>query len=118
MDGLKPTFHLTPRECWELQRTGTEYTPEPFASEGFIHCTDGEANVIDVGNRYYVDDIREMVCLVIDCDAVVPVIRYEDPQKIFPHIYGPLNLDAVHAVRSVERSADGTFKRLSDPIGQ
>ena len=112
------TYHLTLRERWESQRTGTEYTPEPFELEGFIHCTNGDANVIDVGNRYYVNDDREMVCLVIDADAVLAEIRYEDPNRIFPHIYGPLNIDAVREVRSVERERDGTFTRLGDPLAR
>jgi uncharacterized protein (DUF952 family) len=110
------TFHLTPRELWMAQRESAEYTPEPFAADGFIHCTDGERNVIAVGNRYYTADLREMVCLVINCDAVTADIRYEDPEQIFPHIYGPLNVDAVTLVRAVDREADGNFVRIGDPI--
>jgi uncharacterized protein (DUF952 family) len=110
------TFHLTPLEVWTTQRHNADYAPEAFASEGFIHCTDGESNVIDVGNRYYTGDPREMVCLVIDRDAVRAEIRYEDPGHIFPHIYGPLNVDAVQTVRGVDRETDGRFTRIGSPI--
>ena len=110
------TFHLTPRERWAEQRTNTEYTPEPFESEGFIHCTDGEANVVDVGNRYYTGDSREMVCLVIDFDLVNAEIRYEDPQRIYPHIHGPLNTRAVVDVRSVHRGPNGSFTGIGESV--
>jgi uncharacterized protein (DUF952 family) len=106
------TFHLAPRQVWETQQSGATYTPEQFPVEGFIHCTDGEASVIAVGNRYYRADPREMVCLSIDCDLVQAPIRYEDAERIYPHIYGPLNLDAVSAVRQVVRAGDGQFLRL------
>lgn len=110
------TFHLTPLEVWMAQRDNADYSPEPFASDGFIHCTDGESNVIDVGNRYYTADPRTMVCLVIDCDVVRAEIRYEDPGHIFPHIYGSLNADSVQAVRAVDRESDGSFARIGSHI--
>ena len=92
------------------------YVPEQFETDGFIHCTDGEANLIAVGNRYYIDDLREMVCLVIDVSKVTSLVKYEDEQRIFPHIYGRLNCDAVIGARAVMRDDSGKFVRL-DPEG-
>jgi glutathione S-transferase len=54
-----------------------------------------------VANAFYAD-ATDLVLLEIDEDRVIPEIRYEmvpgqtDP---YPHIYGPLNVDAVVAVR-------------------
>ena len=103
------TLHLTPRECWESQMADPTYLPDQFEREGFIHCTNGEANLTAVGNRYYVGDSREMVCLVIELSALAGTVKYEDEERIFPHIYGPLNCDAVVGVRSAMRDADGNF---------
>jgi uncharacterized protein (DUF952 family) len=111
---MTETFHLTPRETWEEQANSSTYVPEPFEREGFIHCTDGERNVVDVGNRYYRADGRPFVCLVIDLDKVDAKIKYEDEARIYPHIYGPLNTTSVHRVRSVQRDANGTFLALGD----
>jgi uncharacterized protein (DUF952 family) len=103
------TYHLAPAEVWERQRLETHYTPEPFEAEGFIHCTDSLQLLVDVGNRYYTNDRREMVCLVIELDKVGAPVRYEDPEHVYPHIYGPLETTAVIDVRSVQRDDEGKF---------
>jgi uncharacterized protein (DUF952 family) len=103
------TYHLVPREVWQANSTEAEYLPEAYEVDGFIHCTDGESEVIAVGNRYYTTDERDYVVLVIARDKLTSPVKYEDPAQIFPHIYGPLNLDAVAEVRAVLRGADGTF---------
>lgn len=108
------TFHLTPRDVWDIQSSSENYVPEPFEIEGFIHCTNGKENVIVVGNRYYREDDRDFVCLVIDVTRVSARIRYEDDCRIYPHIYGPLNIDAVAEVVAVLRAEDGTFLSLCD----
>jgi uncharacterized protein (DUF952 family) len=106
------TFHLVPRDVWEARSSGNQYLPDAFDSDGFIHCTDGEDEVIAVGNRYYTGDPRAYVVLSIARDRLAAPVRYEDPAHVFPHIYGPLNLDAVVAVRSVRRDDQGRFVEI------
>jgi uncharacterized protein (DUF952 family) len=103
------TYHLVPEEVWQERSKGTEYLPEAYEADGFIHCTDGETDVIAVGNRYYTADTRPYLVLSISRDRLAAPVKYEDPARLFPHIYGPLNLDAVVAVRPVTREEDGTF---------
>jgi uncharacterized protein (DUF952 family) len=103
------TFHLVAAEYYRACDASGPYVPESFAADGFIHCTDGAQNLVDVANRYYKDDRRMYVALVIDISRVSAEVRYEDPQRIYPHIYGPLNRDAILRVIPVLREADGTF---------
>ena len=103
------TYHLVAGEYFRDCDSNAPYTPEPFADEGFIHCTDGEDNVAAVANRYYRDDKRMYIVLVIEKDEVTSEIKYEDPDKIYPHIYGPLNRDAIVTVLPILREADGSF---------
>lgn len=103
------TYHLVPEEVWEQQMFGTSYEPEGFAGEGFIHCTDTLDELVAVGNRYYRSDPRVFLVLAVDCEQVTADVIYEDPQRVFPHIYGPLNLDAVLSAQPVVRASDGTF---------
>ena len=107
------TFHLVARDVWAAQRANDTYTPEAFAADGFVHCTDGEAAVIDTANRYYRDDPRVYVVLTIDVDALSSEVKYEDAARIFPHVYGPIETRAVREVRDVRRAADGTFLPLA-----
>ena len=61
------------------------------------------------GNRHYRDDPRDFYLLYIDTERVKSPIKYEDPGHIYPHIYGPLNRDAIVGKRIALRDADGTF---------
>lgn len=107
------TFHLVPSPVWGAQRHGDVYTPEAFATDGFVHCTNGEQAVIDTANRYYQGDPRAYVVLSIDTDALSAVVKHEDEVRVFPHVYGPIETSAVTLVREVERDADGRFIRIA-----
>lgn len=103
------TLHLTPEDVWDAQKTQPHYLPEAFPQDGFIHCTNGEDELIAVGNRYYQADKRPFIVLTVSLPRLQSAVTVEDPGRIFPHIHGPLNLDAVVAVRPVVRAADGAF---------
>ena len=106
------TFHLTPEEVWLAQAGRDEYTPEAYDADGFIHCTDGEENLLAVANAFYQADKRPHVVLTVALDRVAAPVKYEDPERLYPHVYGPLNRDAVVAVRRVVRLADGSFAKI------
>ncbi len=103
------TFHLVQKSYFDSLDPRTDYTPEPFAREGFIHCTDGADEMARTANRYYKSNAEPCYYLYIDKARVHPPIRYEDPEHLFPHIYGALNRDAIVAVRGARRETDGTF---------
>jgi uncharacterized protein (DUF952 family) len=103
------TFHLVPEDVWLAQKDESRYLPDGFSSEGFIHCTHGDDVVIEVGNRYYRDDPRPYLVLEVDLERVAAPVIYEDDERRFPHIYGPLERHAVRRICRIEREADGTF---------
>ena len=106
------TYHLVPRDHWESRDPGADYLPEPFEEEGFIHTTHQPEELIAVANRYYRDDPRPYLVLHIDVSRVRAPIAIEDPGGRYPHIYGPLNRDAIVAVTEVERDKGGAFRSL------
>jgi uncharacterized protein (DUF952 family) len=108
------TLHLTPEEVWTRHEGASEYRPEHYEDDGFIHCTDGEALVIEVGNRYYHGDARPYVLLQVDLSRVKAEAIYEDDVGTYPHIYGPINREAVVSVRRIQRTADGTFTSIGE----
>lgn len=103
-------MHIAERESWEQAQGTGHYRPGSLGSEGFIHCSRPD-QVLRVANTLYRGPAG-LVLLCIDTDKVVPEIRYEDLEggrKLFPHIYGALNLDAVTELIDFEAGCDGTF---------
>ena len=81
----------------------------------FIHASRPE-QVSLVANFAYDDVIEPLCLLVIDTERLVSALCDEDLEGTgmsFPHIYGPLNLDAVVDVRPYERGADGQWPDVS-----
>ncbi len=89
------TFHLTPESVWLSQAEAATYQPEPFATEGFIHCTDGEANLISVANRYYQRDPRPHVALVIELERVKVPVPYEEPTRPLSRVADAADIECV-----------------------
>lgn len=101
---------------WRPTGGAPGYAPESLASEGFIHCTVGERNLIEVAARYYRDQPGDWLVLVIDPARVVAEIRWvvQPDGLAYPHIHGPLNVDAVVEVCRLPRTADGGFGAFRD----
>jgi len=103
------TYHLAPEVVWDAQRANDSYTPEAYEVDGFIHCTNGLDRLVTVANVFYVADSRAFRALVLDIAAIRSEVRYDDEGQYFPHIYGPLNTDAIIGELTVTRADDGTF---------
>lgn len=103
------SYHLVPAVEWPGLQPGGVYEARSLADEGFIHCTDGHARVIETANRYYRDDPRPYLVVSLDLDRLRSDWRYDDPDEVYPHVYGPVNLDAVMRVEDVRRAPDGRF---------
>lgn len=115
---MRETFHLVPAEIWvavaqaELE-AGRPYAAPSLASEGFIHCTDGETALRVTFDRYYAADPREFMALTLDLDALDVPRRYDVAGSVYPHIYGAIGRTAISAVSRVERLPDGRFLGLT-----
>jgi uncharacterized protein (DUF952 family) len=88
-------YHIANKSLWQqAQKTGA-YTPETFEVEGFIHMSTKD-QVSGVLDRYYANQ-ADLVLLFINENQVTPELKYEKAtnDELFPHFYGPLNLEAV-----------------------
>lgn len=109
-------YHIVLADYYDSLPADQPYVPPRFAEEGFIHCTKGEDRLLLVANTVYRKMPGKFWLLVIDEHKVKPEIRYEIVGEIvFPHIYGPLNRDAIVRVQEMARAADGTFLTIGAP---
>ena len=105
-------YHLVPAEYLHGLPTSEAYLPREFAQDGFIHCTKEPEVLLRVANQFYREVPGEMLVLVIDESKVTAQVKYEPsaPEAhLFPHIYGPLNREAIVEIHSARRALDGTF---------
>ncbi len=104
-------YHITEQSTWNQAVRDGIYLPQGFMREGFIHCSK-RSQVLDVANRFYSKD-SNLVLLQIDVDLVSSQIvdeNLEGGTENFPHIYGPLNMDAVKKALSFEKADDGKYR--------
>jgi uncharacterized protein len=88
-------FHITEAVCWQTAQTEGLYRAESLQTQGFIHLSE-QSQVQWVGNQFYRGQTG-LALLEIDSDRLTSELRYDvvPCDGTFPHLYGPLNLDAV-----------------------
>ena len=91
-------FHITTREVWEQQKPSGRYRHASLDTEGFIHCSD-EGQVEPTWRRIFGAQ-SGLIVLEINVEQLESELRYEEgePDEMYPHIYGPINVDAVASV--------------------
>lgn len=115
-------YHLVTESEFRTQAKGNEYVPARFDQDGFIHCTGEPDTLLAVANDYFSSVEEPILVLVIETANLTTEVRFEPPAPIegsgtshlkeaqlFPHIYGPLNLDAVTEI-GVLRKNDGAYQ--------
>jgi uncharacterized protein (DUF952 family) len=89
-------YHVTTKKAWEDAQAKQSYVPADFEKDGFIHCSI-DKQVEGVLERFYQGQ-TDLVKLKIEKAKVQRPVLFElaqDLNEMFPHIYGPLNLDSV-----------------------
>jgi uncharacterized protein (DUF952 family) len=103
------TYHMVPKSYFESLDPSADYLPAEFGKDGFIHCTDGEYIVSAIAFNIFRHLDDELLILFIDKEMVISNIRYDDPDKLFPHIYGPLNRNAIRKTSQMIRDRKGDW---------
>ena len=89
-------YHVTTAAEWNEARSKGSYKHPSLKDEGFIHCSQ-ENQVAAVLERYF-SGKKDLVKLVIDTDKLTSKYIFDwspSTQDTFPHIYGPINTEAV-----------------------
>lgn len=106
-----PIYHLALKGDWESEPSrpyATSTLGKTLAEQGFIHCSFA-AQVQQIGDMVY-RARGDVVLLEIDparLAATIQVENREGGEDAFPHIYGPINRDAVARVTHLRVLGDG-----------
>ena len=107
--------HLCPRQEWLQAQLSGSYQDASLRDTGFIHCSQPE-QLLAVANRFYAA-IPDLILLWLDPEKLISPVRWEPAEgALFPHVYGPINLDAVTAVGDLMPDLDGTYRSLNPPV--
>jgi uncharacterized protein (DUF952 family) len=112
-------FHITSRAAWDKAQKDGYYRAENFAIEGFNHCST-LAQVLPVANNFYKGQ-SGLILLEIEPTLLSAELKWEPPtggtpppgapaDEMFPHVYGPINVDAVVRIVDLVSKPDGTFE--------
>lgn len=96
---MSKIYHITTAADWKKATETGSYIAPALKEEGFIHCCE-ESQVDYIREKYY-SNTSELVKLCIETDKLTSQFVFEwspSLEQTFPHIYGPINLDAVESV--------------------
>ncbi|MGW3726002.1 DUF952 domain-containing protein [Streptomyces sp. F001] len=116
-------YHVVSRDEWNAD-PDRPYTPASLAEEGFVHCSPDEETTLTIVNAFYRTSPRPLLALVLDEDRLTANCAWEAAapapppgvaeSTLFPHVYGPVNRDAVERVLEVRWDDEGRATGLVD----
>lgn len=91
-------YHIVLPEVWAAFDTEL-YRAASIETEGFIHCS--FANQLDAVIARYYRGAASIIVLEIETDRLMSRVLNEPStgNDIYPHIYGPVNRDAIVSVK-------------------
>jgi uncharacterized protein (DUF952 family) len=103
---------LTAGELAELE-AGTFAGASVDKADGYIHLSTA-AQLTETADRHFAGQ-TDLSVAAVDLDALGGAVRWEPSRggQLFPHLYGPLTLDAVIAYSPMQRGDDG---RVAVPV--
>jgi uncharacterized protein (DUF952 family) len=103
-------YHIVAASDWQRQSAASVFTAPSLETQGFIHCSTRE-QVVDVANFLF-RGVKDLVLLCIDESKLRSSVTYENlegGERLFPHVYGPIERDAIIATVAFEPYPDGSF---------
>jgi uncharacterized protein (DUF952 family) len=109
-----PLLHIIGRADWERAcAAGRPHWPAEAGTTGFLHLSTPDTVLVPAG-RFY-GGRSDLVLVVVDPERLSAELRWEEAvppegDLRFPHLYGPLDLDAVVGVVDFPCGPDGGFQ--------
>ncbi len=101
---------LTADQMATLERDETFAGAPVDVADGYIHLST-QGQLTETVDKHFAGQ-RDLHVVAVDLDVLVDTVKWEESRggQLFPHIYGPLTLDAVIAYGPLERDTDGRVR--------
>ncbi|MBN2044064.1 MAG: DUF952 domain-containing protein [Anaerolineales bacterium] len=102
-------YHIVSKTDWAAVGASDYYRGDTLDTEGFIHCSTLE-QVAGTANLFF-RGREDLLLLKINPEKLKSPLNYEvaGDGRLFPHIYGPLEVEAVVALADFPPNLDGSF---------
>lgn len=103
-------LHCMKKDTWEEDKYKQYIGEQNLEQDGYIHCSPVEYMWRVTPNFSHIRD--ELVLLYIDTDKLESEVRWEDGDncgRSYPHVYGPINTNAVITVLPYMRDKHGIW---------
>ena len=114
-------WHLLPLSGWHSARDAGR-VPLHGGPGSFLHASLDEPTTLAVANALFRESGEPLVALALDESRLSAPVRYEPPDPapvpgvapgtLFPHVYGPAEVEAVAGVRYARRDPAGRYTVL------
>ena len=112
-------YHLVSESEFRACLEAHFYNPKSLSQCGFVHCA-LRPSVIPVASDYFSEVAERVLLLEIDCEHLEAEVRLEAPAPMegaasshldsaeeFPHVYGPINTQAISGVGVLRKDSSG-----------
>lgn len=101
-------YKICPQALWREAEDAGRFTGAPIDhQDGYIHFST-ISQVAETASRHFAGQ-DDLLLITVEADRLGDALRYEPSRggDLFPHLYGPLPLDAVTAVDALPLDPDG-----------
>jgi uncharacterized protein (DUF952 family) len=101
-------YKICPASLWRDAEAAGRFDGAPVdQADGFIHFSTA-AQAPETAAKHFAG-LDDLLLIAVDAEALGDALRYEPSRggDLFPHLYGPLSLDAVTSVGALPLGADG-----------
>ncbi|MHC0430064.1 DUF952 domain-containing protein [Streptomyces sp. O3] len=116
-------YHVVPLAEWSAL-PDRPYTPASLAEDGFVHCAPDEETTLAIVNAFYRNAPRPLLVLRLDEGMLAARLEWEKavpapPPEVaedvsFPHLFGPVNRNAVDRILQVQWDDEGRATCLAE----
>jgi glutathione S-transferase len=116
---MQNIYHIAEKRDWEQAQENGQYRVSTLGKSlddvGFIHFS--FAHQVKMVADFIYKNTDELVLLKVSPDKLTSEVKIESvpgTTEKFPHLYGPLDIDAVESVEEYKLQPDGSFPEIKD----